>query len=75
MVHYTAARSILSRNVSPKKINYSAEQPFAGAKERAGHIPLILKTDCRGPSGAPSGGYSAGPATPNPCISGDVICN
>ena len=40
-----ATRFILSWDVSPKKINYNAEQLFAGARERAGHIPLIFKTD------------------------------
>ena len=40
-----ATRFILSWDVSPQKINYDAEQLFAGARERAGHIPLIFKTD------------------------------
>ena len=43
-----ATRFILSWNVSPKKINYNAERLFAGARERAGHILLIFKTNGQG---------------------------
>lgn len=40
-----ATRFILSWDISSKKINYDAKRLFAGAGERAGHAPLILKTD------------------------------
>ena len=40
-----ATQFILYRAVSPKKINYHSRKLFAGARERASHVPLIFKTD------------------------------
>ena len=44
-VRDVATRFIPYRDVSPKKINYHSRKLFGGARERAGRVPLIFKTD------------------------------